>query len=172
MTSSRIPAPDLPDQAETGPVDESSARFPLRTVTVVVPVDLSDESVAAIRVGLNCVAAPAGLYVVHVLPPLSDFWAAGLLEPLANGRTREDAARERIEELTGRAGALGAQAVVLEGDPGLEASGYADTVGAGLIVVPSHGYRGVERVLIGSTAERIVRHANCPVLVLRRRRGD
>ena len=146
-------------------------RFPSGTASVVVPVDLSDESVAAIRAGLNCVSAAAGLYVVHVLPPLTDYWASGLLEPLADGRSRESVARERIEELIRRAGATEAQAVVLEGDPGLATVDYADAVGARLIVVPSHGYRGVKRLLIGSTAERIARHANCPVLILRRAGG-
>ena len=36
-----------------------------------------------------------------------------------------------------------------------------------LIVLPSHGRSGVQRLLIGSTAERVVRLAHCPVLVLR-----
>ena len=58
--------------------------------------------------------------------------------------------------------------VVREGDPGLMIADYAADVQADLIVMPSHGYHGVKRLLLGSVAERVLRHANCPVLVLRR----
>jgi universal stress protein A len=36
-----------------------------------------------------------------------------------------------------------------------------------MIVLTTHGYTGLTHVLLGSTAERIVRHADCPVLVVR-----
>lgn len=36
-----------------------------------------------------------------------------------------------------------------------------------LIVIPSHGYHGAKRLLLGSVAERVLRHAPCSVLVLR-----
>ena len=39
---------------------------------------------------------------------------------------------------------------------------------AELIVMPSHGYHGVKRLILGSVAERVLRHASCPILVLRR----
>ena len=38
---------------------------------------------------------------------------------------------------------------------------------ADLIIIATHGFSGIKRVLMGSTAERVIRHANCPVLVLR-----
>ncbi|PSO79740.1 MAG: hypothetical protein BRC44_07925 [Cyanobacteria bacterium QS_4_48_99] len=37
-----------------------------------------------------------------------------------------------------------------------------------LIVIPSRGQRGIGRFLLGSVAERVIRYAKCPVLVLRR----
>jgi nucleotide-binding universal stress UspA family protein len=43
----------------------------------------------------------------------------------------------------------------------------AKTVDPGLIVIATHGHTGWEHALIGSTAERVVRHAPCPVLVAR-----
>jgi Universal stress protein family len=42
---------------------------------------------------------------------------------------------------------------------------------ADLIVIATHGYTGAKRVLLGSTAERVVRHAQCPVLVVRDRKA-
>ena len=58
------------------------------------------------------------------------------------------------------------------GSPGSEVPRYADEVNAGLIVVPSHGYGGVKRFLLGSVAERIIREAHCDVLVLRRQDAE
>jgi len=43
---------------------------------------------------------------------------------------------------------------------------YADQHGVDLIVIGTHGRTGVTRFLIGSVAERVVRHANCPILVV------
>jgi universal stress protein A len=43
----------------------------------------------------------------------------------------------------------------------------ARKIKADLIVIPTHGYTGLKHVLIGSTAEKVVRHAPCPVLVIR-----
>ncbi|HTV42092.1 MAG TPA: universal stress protein [Candidatus Sulfotelmatobacter sp.] len=44
----------------------------------------------------------------------------------------------------------------------------ADHAAADLIVIATHGYNGLKRALLGSTAERVLRHAHCPVLVVRR----
>ena len=62
---------------------------------------------------------------------------------------------------------LGAHLHVLFGDPGHEIVDLASEIGAELIIMPSHGRRGVKRVLLGSVAERVARLAECPVLVLR-----
>ena len=53
------------------------------------------------------------------------------------------------------------------GDPGHRIADVAAKLGADLIVMPSHGRTGIERMLIGSVAERVLRLAHCPVLVLR-----
>jgi nucleotide-binding universal stress UspA family protein len=54
------------------------------------------------------------------------------------------------------------------GDPGHEIARYAEDVSAGLIVVSPHGKSGLERLLIGSVADRVVRLAHCPVLLMKR----
>ena len=53
------------------------------------------------------------------------------------------------------------------GDPGHEITEYAEEIGASLIITPSHGRTGLSRLLIGSVAERVVRLAKCPVMVLK-----
>lgn len=145
--------------------------IPLKHGTVVVPIDFSPESVAVIGPGFDRVNKPSGLHVVHVLASL-DPGAGSLFEETVMGQPREEVARQRIEELIRDAGATGARAIVLKGDPGLEIANYAKQLNAELIVVPSHGYHGIKRLLLGSTAERIIRHAHCSVLVLRRADAD
>jgi nucleotide-binding universal stress UspA family protein len=57
---------------------------------------------------------------------------------------------------------------VLIGNPGHCIVSFAAEQGADLIVIPSHGRTGLARMLLGSVAERVVRLAHCPVLVLRK----
>jgi nucleotide-binding universal stress UspA family protein len=147
--------------------------IPLKHKTVVVPVDFSDDSSDAIRAGFDRVESPAGLHVVNVLYPLDvDASLHGLVPANFSNETRESAATERLGTLIDAAGARGAQATILTGDAGIVVAEYATRVSADLIVVPSHGYHGLKRLLLGSTAERIIRHAHCSVLVLRRKDAD
>lgn len=78
---------------------------------------------------------------------------------------------ERIRDLLVRRlpdeGLTDAHAAVRIGDPGGEIAAFAEELGAELIVLPSHGRTGLRRLLIGSVAERVIRLAHCPVLVLR-----
>ena len=53
------------------------------------------------------------------------------------------------------------------GKPAEEILGLAKDVAAELIIVGSHGFRGVDRLLFGSVSEAVVRGARCPVLVVR-----
>ena len=133
--------------------------------SVIVPVDFSDESLAAVSEALQLVDCAEHLHVVHVLP---------ILEPTEPSLrwTIDDAGRqlhaqqaldERIADLC----FAGCKKVVLFGDPGHEIADYAQSVAADLIVMPSHGRTGIKRLLIGSVAERVIRLSHCPVLVLR-----
>jgi nucleotide-binding universal stress UspA family protein len=108
-----------------------------------------------------------------VLYPLStDASLHGLVPASFSNETRESAATDRLADLLRHAGAPQAHPAVLTGDAGLETADYAKRVNADLIIVPSHGYHGVKRFLLGSTAERIIRHAHCSVLVLRRKDAE
>ena len=57
--------------------------------------------------------------------------------------------------------------IVSEGQPHYEIATLAEKLRADLIVLTTHGYTGLTRVLLGGTAERVVRHAPCPVLTIR-----
>ncbi len=58
-------------------------------------------------------------------------------------------------------------AKVLIGKPADKIVEYADSISAEMIIMTTHGYSGMKHVLLGSTTEGVLRHANCPVLSIR-----
>ena len=134
---------------------------------VVVPVDFSGESQHSIAVALEMVADPSALCLVHVLFPLDNVSPGVLLGDMSDEK-RAEAVRESFSKLLKQLNLTGINVEVLFGNPGLEVAKYAAKINADLIVIPSHGYHGVTRLVLGSVAERIIRHAECSVLVLRR----
>jgi len=135
--------------------------------TVVVPVDFSDESFAAVEVATHLVEQPSGIHLVHVLQELSPVEPGELWDTVDNESRAEHATKALREQLAARQ--LPEVAIhTLFGDPGHGIAHFAEKQHADLIVLPSHGRRGVSRLLIGSVAERVVRLSHCPVLVLRR----
>ncbi len=137
--------------------------------TVVVPVDFSTASADTLQTALQLVARPKDLHVIHVAPSPAVTMIYGDVLAIDGPLTSHLAdAGEHLARFLCERGAAGVTSIVREGDPGLVISDYADECHADLIVIPSHGYHGVERLLLGSVAERVLRHANCPILVLRR----
>lgn len=134
--------------------------------TVVVPVDFSEESYAAIEEAARLVQSPAALHVIHVLPPFVPADSVMVWEVHAEKSAVSRAREQLVRKLTD-AGLGESHAVVRIGDPGSEIAAFADELSAELIVLPSHGRTGLRRLLIGSVAERVIRMAHCPVLVLR-----
>jgi nucleotide-binding universal stress UspA family protein len=135
--------------------------------SVVVPVDFSDESFGAVDLALSLVDEGTHVHVIHVLAPLAP------TEPGVIWSTVDDASRiaHAREALAGRLSDAKYRGIDIEidiGDPGQQIADFAQQEGADLIVLPSHGRTGLGRLLIGSVAERVVRLAHCPVLVLRR----
>ena len=137
---------------------------------VVVPIDFSTASENSLRTALELVKQPADVHVLHVVPPL-DALAYGEIEMwhTENVASRRQAAERFLADFLKQHGFANTTSAVLVGDPGLGISEYAREQGADLIVLPSHGYHGIKRVLLGSVAERVLRHAPCEVLVLRRK---
>ncbi|MFB6079606.1 MAG: universal stress protein [Haloferacaceae archaeon] len=74
-----------------------------------------------------------------------------------------------VQDVTERAAQRGVTTVtdVLQGDPSRTIVDYANARDVDLVVMPTHGRRGLERFLLGSTTERVVRRSDVPVLTLR-----
>ena len=85
-------------------------------------------------------------------------------------RTSEQRARELLDAEVEKLRSLGvtlAQAHLVEGGVPQEIVGLAEEIGAGLIVLGSRGGGGIRRALMGSVSDSVVRHAHCPVMVVR-----
>jgi nucleotide-binding universal stress UspA family protein len=82
-----------------------------------------------------------------------------------------DSLTTKAQSIVQKAKAAGANATFLvwDGDAGEAIVAAADSENADLIVVGSHGRSGVSRFLIGSVSDYVVRHAHCPVMVVRGR---
>ena len=141
--------------------------MPLTATTVVVPIDFSSESPRAIAAALEVVATASQLHLVHVMPPLETM-SPGFLVGEITEESRRQKVTAALHKLAADAGAGEATLVALIGTPGLEITDYARRQQADLIVIPSHGYHGIKRLFLGSVAERVIRHASCNVLVVRR----
>jgi nucleotide-binding universal stress UspA family protein len=86
-----------------------------------------------------------------------------------DGFESRDAVTSKAQAIVARAKAAGVEAcfLVWEGDPGDAIVAAADSETTDIIVVGSHGRSGVSRFLIGSVSDYVVRHAHCPVMVVR-----
>ena len=139
--------------------------------TVLVPVDFSEPSVEAIRTAMEIAEHPAGVHVLYVLEEIEHSAPAVLFGDFDEA-ARKERAGEFLSDFLKRHELAGLTELVLAGNPGMVISDYAMQSKAELIVMPSHGHHGLRRILLGSVAERVLRHAECPVLVLRRVDND
>lgn len=134
---------------------------------VLVPLDFSDEAFAAIAQSLDFVADPTHLHILHVLQKL-EVTEPGMVWNTLDLQTRihnvETAFYQRCNEPAYRQ----VHFHVAIGDAAAEIIDYAAKQAISLIVIPSRGRTGLSRFLLGSVAERVVRFAHCPVLVLRK----
>ncbi len=135
--------------------------------TVVVPIDFSDDSFAALDTAVEMADDRADLRVVHVLPELEPA-EPGVIWHTIDDAGREEHASKALEAELLKRGHEGLAIHVCIGDPGHEIAAYAEELDAGLVILPSQGKSALKRLLLGSVAERVVRLAHCPVLVLKR----
>jgi nucleotide-binding universal stress UspA family protein len=110
----------------------------------------------------------ARLLVVSVFGGPSSRPSGAAVETVPDSRA---SLTSKAQAIVARAKASGVNAsfLVWEGEPGEAIVAAADAETADIIVVGSHGRSGVSRFLIGSVSDYVVRHAHCPVMVVRGR---
>ncbi len=145
-----------------------------RIKTILVPIDFSSASLEPIQwAKFIARKTNADIHFVHV----HDFaWplATAITPPLVGSETEiEQRLLRDLQAVVSKCGVGGAKAncYVLTGRPFHEICKLAAGINADLIAISTQGRTDWERVLIGSTAERIIRHAPCPVLVVRQSRA-
>ena len=136
---------------------------------ILVPVDFSDNSSQAMKyAGGLARHFDARLTLVHVIEP------APFISDLRNVPTAlsdeevEARAHHELELLIEEhaESSIEMKEVVRQGKAYDQIAKAAKQLKADLIVISTHGYTGLKHTLLGSTAERVVRHAACPVLVV------
>jgi len=139
---------------------------------ILVPIDFSEPSKNALRYAVSFAKHfGAELILVYVVEPTvypADFSFGQVGIPNIEKELRERGQRE-LERLikTDVAGQVVARSVIRTGKPFLEIINFAQKEDVDLIIIATHGHTGVEHIIFGSTAEKVVRRAPCPVLVVR-----
>jgi len=134
---------------------------------ILCPIDLDDGSVLGLETAAHLARQNGGaVSVLHVLAPLS---AAS--EPEIDAevyRAHDDAARAKMKKLA-EEHLAGVRYELLThlGDPAGAILASEKKVGADLIVVVTHGRRGLSRLFSGSVAEHVQRESHCPVLSMK-----
>jgi nucleotide-binding universal stress UspA family protein len=129
-------------------------------LVIVVALDLSEASVHTFETALNMLRERGRepLYVVHV----TDSAQIGV----ASGRLSDWVSTE-LARIAPERGSPRCELLEVSGAPAKEVVRIAGKVDADLVVVGTHGRRGVRRLVLGSVAEEVLRTASCPVLVVR-----
>ncbi|NJL00119.1 MAG: universal stress protein [Spirulinaceae cyanobacterium RM2_2_10] len=138
------------------------------TDRVLIPIDFSDEALETQAETLKMVQDPEHLHILHVLPRLNPA-EPGMAWGTIDDEKRKANTLAALKEKFPRDQYDGVHFHVAIGDPSAEIVDFAGKESVDLIVISSHGYTGLKRFLLGSVAERVVRFAPCPVLVLRRK---
>lgn len=138
---------------------------------ILVPVDFSENSKkiikSAVYVAGKFEASLAIVFVVQSFEDYSGFFVPHM--PIAQfeeemvqsaERKMESFLDENLEE------SVAHEATVLSGDVAEEIVSYAQTQGVDMIVMGTHGYKGFEKILFGSVAEKVVKTASCPVMTI------
>lgn len=141
--------------------------------TILVPTDFSEDAAAAIHTArrlLAPAAREAKLILLHAFNLPIEYTAYGPI-PTSVHYLRDTGldAERRLEELSRSLEAEGLPVdwAIREGDPSVVISEEAESRGADLIAMATHGHTGLRHLLLGSTAERVVQLAKCPVMTIR-----
>ena len=148
---------------------------PPRINRILVPLDFSEKASESLHYAVAVAGATkAKITLIHVMEPAyvsSDPGLTYLPQQISDQEKSHESQMRKIAEKSIPKG-LFDKAIVRSGVPYHEITTAAKKLKAGLIVVTTHGRTGLSHVLMGSTAERVVRHAHCPVLTIRRANGE
>jgi nucleotide-binding universal stress UspA family protein len=143
--------------------------------TILLATDGSDEAKLATQAATELSRETGSeVHLVYVLPMPAQLichhlYSDEMRESLIGGAERdaETFLKEQAEKISSDGGKL-ADTHLRSGDPDKEILRAAEALGVGLIVIGSRGLGAITRTLIGSVSDSVVRHAHCPVFVVRK----
>ena len=138
----------------------------LKKKSVVVPIDFSESSLRAVEVAREIAAPDAQVHLLYVVQPIYA-GEPGVAFGTVSDESRMAHSKKALEERFVPEGAENLSCHTIVGDPAHVVRDLARDVSADLIVMPSHGRSGFKRFFLGSVTEKVLRLAECPVLVLR-----
>ena len=139
---------------------------------ILVPVDYAAHSAEAIRHAIDLAQHySASLTLIYVYEPLDYALPEGyaLYTPEQVGRLMDEykeRLRQMVRDVETR-GVNGVESHVLNGAAAIEIVEFAKQHDFDLIVMGTHGRKGLSHLLMGSVAERVLRTAHCPVLTVK-----
>jgi nucleotide-binding universal stress UspA family protein len=140
--------------------------------TILLTTDLSEISKQAVDVAAMLAKKfDAKVIVTYVgelfQPHMEQYWAPGDFETIKTDAFER--AKSQLAEFAARSSwdSIPVELVVPVGVPHVEIVSLAEERGVDLIVMAPHGRGFVSHLILGSTTERVLRHAPCPVLVVR-----
>jgi universal stress protein A len=137
---------------------------------VMVPVDFSKESILAVKFAASMAEEyKTRLYVLHVMDPIhpsvrnhmANFEAFEKNRALEVKADLENAIPGSVKER------IPVETILETGNPMHAIVDKAKELGVDVLVIATHGRSGLAHVLLGSVAENVIRHAPCPVFVIR-----
>ncbi len=140
---------------------------------ILVPFDFSTLAEEGVRFAEQLAeVCGAHLDILHVVeePAFPSFFKLGAMRIYGMVPDQEKVAWTALEKRFGDPGARERlEFHVIKGESGAEILRFAGARGTDLVVVTSHGLSGLDHVVMGTVAERVVKQAPCPVLVVKTR---
>lgn len=144
-----------------------------KLTSILCPIDYAETSIKVYACAQSLAAHyKADLFLLHVLYSYPAFYIDQAYRETA--RKAQANALRKLKEFAKRQthGKAQPQCIVKEGIPTDAILSAAELQGVDLIVMGSHGLRGVDRLILGSVLEKVLRKARSPVLVVRRTAHD
>jgi nucleotide-binding universal stress UspA family protein len=132
---------------------------------ILCPIDVEQDSFNALGLaGRLASESGADLYLLHVCSTVF----VPLSGPITGHTLSEQSAKAKMEKIATRhLASVPHHILITTGEPAERVTNFQSALGIDLIIMGTHGRRGVPRFFLGSVAEKVVREAACPVLTVR-----
>jgi universal stress protein A len=177
MNANNLANPPADRRSTEQTVDTKDHARAIAYRTLLVPIDFSAHSKKTVEYATQLAALTGGniklLHVLQMPEYPAGFYESIYIQPELVAGAVETAKREAKEQLSKVVGkitsqGLEAQAILRIGNGYEQIVNVAKEMKVDLIVIGSHSYWGLGRILLGSTLERVLQYAPCPVLVVQK----